>query len=32
MGHMGPNGMIRMGIAILIFIVVGGTAFYFLNG
>ncbi|SMQ70145.1 hypothetical protein SAMN06295905_1796 [Devosia lucknowensis] len=32
LGTMGPNGMIRLVVAILIFIVVGGTAFYFMNG
>lgn len=32
LGTMGPNGMIRLVVAILVFIVVCGTAFYFVNG
>lgn len=31
LGTMGMEGMIRIGIAILIFIVAGGTMFYFWN-
>lgn len=31
-GTMGMGGMVRFALAIAIFIVVGGTAFYFLNG
>ena len=31
-GTMGPGGMVGLFIAILVFIVVCGTAFYFANG
>lgn len=32
LGHRGPGGMIGLGVAILIFIVAAGTAFFFWGG